>query len=152
SVGGNIGYALGAVVTTPIVVGLGLGGGLLLMIPCLFVAAMLLRLAPYLLSLEPGAKRADPHAAPAGPDRPGAMVLLLFVVAFRSVAWFGLLTFVPLWEHTVLGHSKSYGAHLLSLMLLAGAVGTLIAGPAADRFGRRPVLMASNLIVPPAIL
>jgi FSR family fosmidomycin resistance protein-like MFS transporter len=151
SVGGNIGYALGAVVTTPIVVWLGLGGGLLLMIPCLFVAGMLLRLAPYLLSLEPGAKRADPSAVPTGPDRPGAMVKLLFIVAFRSVAWFGLLTFVPLWEVS-LGHSKSYGAHLLSLMLLTGAAGTLLAGPAADRFGRRPVLMASNLVVPPAIL
>jgi FSR family fosmidomycin resistance protein-like MFS transporter len=79
------------------------------------------------------------------------MVMLLFIVAFRSVAWFGLLTFVPLWEVSF-GHSKSYGAHLLSLMLLTGAVGTLLAGPAADRFGRRPVLMASNLIVPPAIL
>src|SRR5690349_13951092 len=55
SVGGNIGYALGAVVTTPIVVALGLSGGLLLMVPCLFVAAMLVRLSPYLLSLEPGA-------------------------------------------------------------------------------------------------
>jgi FSR family fosmidomycin resistance protein-like MFS transporter len=67
------------------------------------------------------------------------------------VAWFGLLTFVPLWEVS-LGHSKSFGAHLLALMLVSGAVGTLVAGPAADRFGRRPVLLASNVIVPPAIL
>jgi FSR family fosmidomycin resistance protein-like MFS transporter len=36
-------------------------------------------------------------------------------------------------------------------MLLAGAAGTLTAGPAADRFGRRPVLLVSNIIVPPAI-
>jgi len=151
SVGGNIGYALGAVVTTPIVVALGLSGGLLLMVPCLFVAAMLLRLSPYLLSLDPGARRGDRNVAPTGPERPGAMVVLLFIVAFRSVAWFGLLTFVPLWEVS-LGQSKSYGAHLLALMLLTGAAGTLLAGPAADRFGRRPVLMASNLIVPPAIL
>lgn len=150
SVGGNIGYALGAVVTTPIVIGLGLSGGLLLMIPCLVVGGLLLRLVPFLLSLEP----TDPQAARQliqGKERPGAMVLLLTIVAFRSVAWFGLLTFVPLWEVS-LGHSKSYGAHLLSLMLLCGAVGTLLAGPAADRFGRRPVLMASNVIVPPAIV
>jgi len=149
SVGGNVGYALGAIVTTPIVVGLGLTGGLLLMVPCLVVAAMLLRLVPFLLSLEPGARTAR-VSVPTGKDRPGPMVILLVIVALRSVAWFGLLTFVPLWEVS-LGHSKSYGAHLLALMLLAGAVGTLAAGPAADRFGRRPVLMASNVIVPPAI-
>jgi MFS transporter, FSR family, fosmidomycin resistance protein len=151
SVGGNIGYALGAIVTTPIVVGLGLTGGLLLMVPCLIVAGMLLRLVPFLLSLEPGERTAARPAPATGKERPGAMVILLVIVALRSVAWFGLLTFVPLWEVS-LGHSKSYGSHLLSLMLLSGAVGTLLAGPAADRFGRRPVLMASNVIVPPAIL
>jgi MFS transporter, FSR family, fosmidomycin resistance protein len=151
SVGGNVGYALGAVVTTPIVIGLGLTGGLLLMVPCLVVAGLLLRLVPFLLTLEPDRSRAE-RPATGGPERPGAMVLLLAIVAFRSVAWFGLITFVPLWEHVVLGHSKSYGAHLLALMLVTGAAGTLLAGPAADRFGRRPVLMASNVVVPPAIV
>jgi FSR family fosmidomycin resistance protein-like MFS transporter len=150
SVGGNIGYALGAVVTTPIVIAFGLSGGLLLMVPCLVVGGLLLRLVPFLLSLEPADPRAARHAVP-GEERRGAMVLLLAVVAFRSVAWFGLITFVPLWEVS-LGHTKSYGSHLLSLMLLCGAVGTLLAGPAADRFGRRPVLMASNVVVPPAIV
>ncbi len=150
SVGGNVGYALGAVVTAPIVVALGLTGGLLLMIPCLVVAGLLLRLVPFLLSLEPAEPRAARRASP-GTERLGAMVLLLTIVALRSVAWFGLITFVPLWEVS-LGHSKGYGSHLLSLMLLSGAIGTLLAGPAADRFGRRPVLMASNVVVPPAIV
>ena len=150
SVGGNIGYALGALVTTPIVVALGMEGGLLLMVPCLVVAAMLLRAAAYLLALEHHEGQAI-TAASTEKERPGALVVLLMVVALRSVAWFGLLTFVPLWEVS-LGHSKSYGSHLLSLMLVTGAIGTLLAGPAADRFGRRPVLLASNLIVPPAIL
>ncbi|MGH2922014.1 MAG: MFS transporter, partial [Gaiellaceae bacterium] len=42
-----------------------------------------------------------------------------------------------------LGHSKAYGNQLLTLMLLAGVLGTLAAGPLADRVGRRPVLIAS---------
>ena len=151
TVGGNIGYALGALVTTPIVIALGLTGGLLLMIPGLVVAGMLLRVVPHLISLEPrGADHAE-GAASVGQEQPGAMALLLVIVALRSVAWFGLLTFVPLWEVS-LGNSKSYGSHLLSLMLVTGAIGTLFAGPAADRIGRRPVVMASNVVVPPAIL
>src|SRR5438552_3358882 len=72
------------------------------------------------------------------PERIGALLLLLVVIAFRSVYWFGLITFVPLYEIS-LGHSKAYGNHLLSLMLLAGGSGTLVAGPLADRLGRRPV-------------
>jgi FSR family fosmidomycin resistance protein-like MFS transporter len=151
SVGGNVGYALGAVVTTPIVVAFGLTGGLLLMVPALVVAGLLLRLVPFLLALERTAPRAEHQRSSAGEERYGAITLLLAIVAFRSVAWFGLITFVPLWEVS-LGHSKTYGSHLLSLMLLSGAVGTLLAGPAADRLGRRPVLMASNVVVPPAVV
>ena len=73
------------------------------------------------------------------------------MIAFRSVAWFGLITFVPLWEVS-LGNSKAHGSHLLSLMLLAGGVGTLAAGPLADRLGRRPVLIASLAVTAPLIL
>src|SRR5881398_102442 len=42
SIGGNVGYALGPTVTTPIVLALGLTGGLLLALPVLVVAVLLL--------------------------------------------------------------------------------------------------------------
>jgi FSR family fosmidomycin resistance protein-like MFS transporter len=58
---------------------------------------------------------------------------------------------VPLWEVS-LGHSKSYGNHLLSLMLITGGLGTLALGPAADRFGRRPVLLLSSAATAPLVL
>ena len=148
SIGGNVGYALGPTVTTPLVLALGLTGGLLLSLPVLGVALALLLVSPYLARFapEPGAAgRAE------GEDRPGALALLLGVIAFRSVAWFGLITFVPLWEVS-LGHSKAEGSHLLSLMLLAGGLGTLAAGPLADRLGRRPVLNVSLLATAPLIL
>ena len=144
SIGGNLGYALGPTATTPLVIGFGLTGGLLLAVPSLVVAALLFSVVPFLRGFvpEPGAQVAS------GENRPGALALLLGVIAFRSVAWFGLITFVPLWEVS-LGHSKSHGNHLLSLMLLAGGLGTLAAGPIADRLGRRPVLIASMLLVGP---
>src|SRR6266480_4787050 len=147
SIGGNIGFALGPTATTPLVLAFGLTGGLLLAVPCLAVAALLLVVVPFLGSFAPerGAQGGG------GEDRPGALALLLGVIAFRSVAWFGLITFVPLWEVS-LGHSKSHGSHLLSLMLLAGGLGTLAAGPIADRIGRRPVLIVSMLAVCPLTL
>ena len=148
SVGGNIGYALGPTVTTPLVLAFGLTGGLLLALPCLAVAAALLLTVPFLGSFAPEPGRAREAV---GRDQPGALVLLLGVIAFRSVAWFGLITFVPLWEVSI-GNSKAQGSHLLSLMLLAGGVGTLLAGPLADRIGRRPVVIASMLATGPLIL
>jgi MFS transporter, FSR family, fosmidomycin resistance protein len=148
SVGGNIGYGLGAVVTTPLVIWLGLKGGLFIALPCVIVAAGLLALGPYLGAFAPERRVVEEHS---GRDRPRAMALLLAVVAFRSLAWFGLITFVPLWEVS-LGHSKAHGNHLLSLMLLAGGIGTLAAGAAADRFGRRLVLLLSCAAIGPLIL
>ena len=144
SIGGNVGYALGPTATTPLVLAFGLTGGLLLAVPVLGVAVALLLVMPYLASFVPEAR----SAAASGEDRPGALALLLGVIAFRSVTWFGLITFVPLWEVS-LGQSKSHGSHLLSLMLLAGGLGTLAAGPIADRVGRRPVLVASMAAVAP---
>ena len=139
SIGGNIGYALGPIVATPLVLALGLGGGVLLALPCLAIAARAARADAVPADVRAGARAR--RCSGEGENRPGALVLLLGVIGFRSLAWFGLITFVPLWEVS-LGHSKAHGNHLLSLMLLAGGIGTIAAGPLADRIGRRPVLIA----------
>jgi FSR family fosmidomycin resistance protein-like MFS transporter len=148
SIGGNLGYALGPIVATAIVVQLGLTGGLLLALPCLAVAVVLFLLIPFLEGFAPERGR-RPHWS--GDDRPRAMALLLAVIAMRNVGWFALVTFVPLYEVS-LGHSESHGNRLLSLMLLSGGIGTLAAGPLADRVGRRPVLLGSLLLTGPLIL
>jgi FSR family fosmidomycin resistance protein-like MFS transporter len=147
SIGGNIGYALGPVVATFLVHEYGLRGGLLLALPCLAIAGVALVLTPYLRGFVSEGRAA---LARGGTDQPRAMGLLLGVIALRSVAWFGLITFVPLWE-VHLGHSKSHGNHLLALMLFTGGVGTLVMGPLADRFGRRPVLLACVVVTSPLI-
>ena len=79
------------------------------------------------------------------------MTVLAAVIALRSVAWFTLLAFVPLWVVS-LGHSKAAGNRLLFLMLLAGAVGTLLLGPVADRVGLRRTLALTQALVTPAVL
>jgi FSR family fosmidomycin resistance protein-like MFS transporter len=148
SIGGNVGFAMGPVLATPLVVAFGLEGGLLLALPCLVIAGLVLAHAQYLGGFAAASSRG---ARASGEDRPGPLALLLGVVGFRSLAWFGLITFVPLWEVS-LGRSESYGNHLLALMLLAGGLGTVFAGPAADRFGRRPVLLASLALTGPLTL
>ena len=148
SIGGNLGYALGPIVTTAVVASFDLRGGLLLAVPCLAVAAAIVAGTPYLRGFTP---EAGVSRARAGEDDPRAMKLLLGVIALRSVAWFGLITFVPLWE-VALGHSKSHGNQLLALMLFAGGAGTLLLGPLADRAGRRPVLLGSVVATGPLML
>ena len=149
SIGGNLGYATSPLVTTQLVLAFGLAGGVLLAVPALVVAAALVAATPFLRSFVPtAASRSRVHA---GENRPRALGLLLAVIACRSVAWFGLVTFVPLW-YVALGHSEAYGNRVLGVMLLAGGVGTLAAGPIADRVGRRPVVVASAVATPVLIV
>jgi FSR family fosmidomycin resistance protein-like MFS transporter len=148
SIGGNLGVALGAISTAPVMLLFGRWGGLLLALPAIAVAVLLVRSLGYLEAFAPERRAARQLA---GEDRPGAFALLLGVIALRSIGWFGLITFVPLYL-VGLGHSESYGSNVLSLMLFAGGIGTLAFGPLADRIGRRPVLLASIVAVPPLTL
>ena len=150
NIGGNTGYALGPIVVTPLVLWLGLGpGGLLASIPVVLGSLAVLTALPYLSRLRPAPARAG--QASVGEDNVRAMVVLGGVIGLRSVAWFGLITFVPLWVVS-LGSSEADGNRLLSLMLLAGAVGTLLLGPIADRFGLRRTLLVAQALLAPMIL
>ena len=148
TVGGNLGYGLGALVVTPIIVALGLRGGWFLLAPAIVVASLLLAGTRYLLGFVPDG---EASVARGGENDVRSLVILLAVITFRSLAWFGLITFVPLYEVS-LGHSKSYGNYVFAGMLLVGAVGTLLAGPLADRVGLRTVLMSSLIVCTPLIL
>lgn len=148
NIGGNTGYALGPIVVTPLVLWLGLEGAFLAMVPVLAAAVMLARGLPALRRVVPSAAT---HATARGDDDLRAMSLLGAVIMFRSVAWFGLLTFVPLWI-VANGGSEGEGGRELSLMLVAGAVGTLVLGPVADRIGLRRTLFVTQAALPGLIV
>jgi MFS transporter, FSR family, fosmidomycin resistance protein len=144
NIGGNVGYALGPIVITPIVLWLGLSGGALAMLPLIGVALLLLRSLPALGRLAP---LPTTSRVAAGRDDARAMWLLSIVIGLRSVAWFGLLTFVPLWV-VANGGTEGEGGRELSLMLVAGAAGTLALGPVADRIGLRRTLLLTQAALP----
>jgi FSR family fosmidomycin resistance protein-like MFS transporter len=149
NIGGNTGYALGPIVITPLLLWLGLVGGLLAVVPVLVAAVFVARALPYLRRLRPERAGLAPYGS--GEDRVGAMAWLAVVIALRSVAWFGLLTFVPLWAVSQ-GATKGEGNRLLALMLVAGAIGTLLIGPFADRVGLRRTMVLTQAALPPLIL
>jgi MFS transporter, FSR family, fosmidomycin resistance protein len=144
NIGGNTGYALGPIVVTPLVVWLGLGGGTLAMLPVLGLAFVILRALPALQRVVP---EATERGLDEGEDDVRAMTLLSVVIGLRSVAWFGLLTFVPLWV-VANGGTAGEGGRTLSLMLVSGAVGTIVLGPVADRVGLRRTLLVTQAALP----
>jgi FSR family fosmidomycin resistance protein-like MFS transporter len=68
---------------------------------------------------------------------PGAMALLILVVTIRSWTSLGFTTFVPFYYVDTLGADPRLVGPLLFVFLGAGAAGTVMAGPLADRWGAR---------------
>lgn len=148
NIGGNSGYALAPILITPLVIWFGLEGGSVAMVPVLAYAVVLLRVLPSLRRIAPVSAA---HRAISGTDDRHAMTLLAVVIGLRGIAWFGLLTFVPLWI-VADGGTEAAGGRELALMLGAGAVGTLVLGPVADRVGLRRTLLVTQTALPFGII
>jgi FSR family fosmidomycin resistance protein-like MFS transporter len=151
SVGGNLGFALGPVILTPTLLAFGLSGTLVVLVPTWLMAAVLIHELPRLAGFR-GDVVAGRVQRRGEPDAWRPFAVLAGVIALRSFVYFGLVTFIALyWEHD-LHTGKAFGSAALVAVLLGGAAGTLIGGPLADRFGRRPVLMGSMISIPPLVV
>ena len=135
ALGGNVGVALGPPVIIALVTAVGLAGSLGLLVPTLVVSALLLAVLPSFA--DSATPRAAAAAAVRGVNMPRAMALLVLVVTIRSWATLGFTTFVPFYYIDELGADPRLVGPLLFVFLGAGAVGTVVAGPLADRWGHR---------------
>lgn len=147
SIGGNVGIALGPPLITALVVGFGLAGSLGMLLPSLAVAALLAASLPAFSEPEP--VRAPSLRSDARPTMAGAMALLIGVVMLRSWTQLGLTTFVPFFYIDHLKQDPRVVGPLLFVFLGAGAVGTLVGGPLADRWGARRFIMSVFLLATP---
>ena len=145
SVGGNVGFALGPALVTPLVLVFGLSGTLLVIVPTSLMGLVLARELPRLETFRVDLTRAR---ATAGPDEWRPFTLLAVVIALRSFVYFGFVTFIPLYFIHVLHTGRGVGGAALTVMLVGGAIGTLLGGRLADRFGRRSVLIGSMAVLP----
>jgi len=147
SIGGNVGIALGPPVITALVTGFGLPGSLGVLLPSLAVALLLTLSLPGLstpMPLRPPSVRTDGSGTMAG-----AMTLLIGVVMLRSWTQLGLTTFVPFFYIDYLKADPRVVGPLLFVFLGAGAVGTLVGGPLADRWGARRFIVSVFLLATP---
>lgn len=137
SLGGNVGIAIGPPIITTLVTTLGIVGSLGMAVPSAAMALLLLGVLP-LLANPSGP--AAPAPARRGVNMPKAMALLILVVTIRSWTQLGFTTFVPFYYVDYLKVDPRLVGPLLFVFLGAGALGTVIAGPLADRFGARPFM------------
>ena len=95
---------------------------------------------PLSLSNKPGrSPRSLHHGTVDAVDAWKPFTILTGAVFFRSFAFYGLNTFLPLYFIDVLHKSKMMGGAAMTVFLAAGACGTLAGGRLGDRYGYRPV-------------
>ncbi|MEO7006798.1 MAG: MFS transporter [Terrimesophilobacter sp.] len=133
ALGGNIGFALGSLIATPVLLAFGLGGTMLLVIPAFVMAAILARHLGTVLDGPVGNRRTV--TMPSGTDNWPDFLKLTSVVLVRSIVFFGLTSFLALYFIHDLGTSEAIGGLALTTFLAAGAAGTLLGGWIADRYG-----------------
>jgi FSR family fosmidomycin resistance protein-like MFS transporter len=148
SVGGNIGYGLGPLVVAYCLTVFGQRGLLFLWLPGMLVGALFLWSLPWLSRTQPSST--DTRAA-ATATSPYALALILGVVTLGACVHSGLVTYVPLY-FAARGEGSLALGKLLSLFLISGAVGTLIAGPLSDRIGHKRFLVVSMGVLCPLIV
>ncbi len=76
-----------------------------------------------------------------GKDAWGPFALLSATLLSRSVIFYGLSTFIPLFWIDVLHQSKASGGTALTLLMASSIGGNLVGGRMADRFGYRKVAL-----------
>ncbi len=81
----------------------------------------------------------------------GELGRIMSVVALRSLTYFGLIAFIPLYlqQRNV---PLLTGSRAVFLMLLTGSLGGLLGGFLADRWGGKAVIVGSLLAAPPLLL
>lgn len=144
TVGGMVGFALGPLLITPTLMALGTRGAVVLTVPVLIMAIVLTSNLHRLTAMEPSITTGiEGRVVVEGDERWSDFVRLTIVVVLRSIAFFGLNTFLPLYWTANLHGTKAGGGMALTTLAASVAVGTLIGGRLADRYGRKTVIAVS---------
>lgn len=152
SVGGNLGFAVGAPAAIFLVSRHGLPGAAFLVAPAVLAGLLFLPVLPGIRARIAAVTARPPAAAENGVDRPlYAVTLIVLIVVFRSWTQLGLATYIPFLYRAELAHRPGFVATLLFLFLGSGTVGTLVGGPLADRIGHRKLLFGSLAVQVPLI-
>lgn len=152
SVGGNIGFAVGPLLAMVVLGWFGLEGSTLLLIPAAAITAILLWDLRIARPAGLAARESEAAAIAGGRNEWGPFWLLMIAAVTRSLVFFALNTFLPLYWIHVLDTSRNEGSSALSVFIFAGAIGTLVGGRLGDRFARLRVITISLLLELPFLL
>jgi FSR family fosmidomycin resistance protein-like MFS transporter len=149
STGGNLGFALGPVVGSFLVLGFGLHATLGLLAPGVLLCLIIFFYRGDFLRRELAVQEKSSK------DFNGALqnipwvslIAVCLIVSLRSWVYVSFLTYLPMFFQTE-GIQLKTGSLMLTVYLVGGAAAGLYGGHLSDKVGRRRVIVASMLIYP----
>ncbi len=147
--GGNVGFALGPVVGSFLVLGFGMHATLGLLVPGVLLFLIIFFYPGNFLKRETvrqEASQGDIQVA-SDPIPWVSLMAVCLIVTLRSWVYISFITYLPMFLLTQGIHLKT-GSLMLTLFLVGGAAAGLYGGHLSDRVGRRAVIVVSLMIYP----
>lgn len=145
-VGGTIGFTIGPLIVTTALLKWGLEGTLVLIIPVSIMALVIVFHFPIFASLEKMTNQKNSASTTTVlKENWSGFVRIAVIVSGRSVIFFGLNIFIPIYWIHELSQSKVAGALALTIFAGSGIFGNLIGGNLADRIGQKKVMLIGLL-------
>jgi MFS transporter, FSR family, fosmidomycin resistance protein len=143
AIGGQLGYAIGPLMATAAMLLWGLKGSISLVVPTAIVAGLVMYSLPSISgTVRTGGTTRHPQKAKEGQDAWLPFAFLSAALLCRSIIFYGLNTFLPLFWINVFHQSKAAAGTALTILMAASIGGNLLGGRMADRFGYRIVAIA----------
>ncbi len=151
SVGGNLGFAIGAFITGIL---LSLNGGFKNVI---WIALPSVLLIPFLiatyknLSLASQVGEKSSRKSGKGEIPYKFLAVLLTYIFMRSAVQSGINTYTPLYHVNYLGQNSIFTGNYLSVFSIFGVLGTYLGGVLSDKYGRKTIIAGSMLLSVPLV-
>ena len=151
AVGGNLGFAVGPIVTSIALSVWGIRGTGILLVPALIMSIILLFFNSKLVALTPEKKAQNMYQEEEKDDWQSFSKVSSLVFC-RSIILYALTTFIPLFFIGKFMVSESNANTNLTIYSLVGVVATLLGGRLADYFGLSRLIKFGFAILAPLIL
>ena len=154
AVGGNLGIAIGPMVALTLVTSFGLKGTLGFILPGILIGIILLfNMSMISTPVESAHKKAKKGVkTPLTKNQKRSFFLLVSIATVRAWTQFGMATYIPFYYIDYLKGNPLYAGKLVSTFLMAGALGTLVGAPLADRWGHKKFLSMTLALSSPLLL
>jgi FSR family fosmidomycin resistance protein-like MFS transporter len=154
AVGGNLGIAIGPILALTLVTSFGIKGTLGMIVPGILIAIVLFfNMSMLTTPVESAHKEAKKEVKiPLSKNQKISFLLLVSIATLRAWTQLGLATYIPFYYINYLKGNPLYAGKLVTTFLMAGALGTLIGAPLADRWGHKKFLLITLILSFPLLL